>query len=325
MAFFLLTWSHKKFLMKNILLFSLLLSAILIFSAGTTLPINNGTKTIKSAIDTISTEDKFKKIILYEDFTWDYLNLEKPKIDDEEDFYEYWDTDKIHAFKGSPLSELPDEIILNIADSTNHYCIPYTGKVFSGYKFRHTREHQGVDLSLKTGDPIRAAFDGVVRIAEKSSKTGGYGNLIVIRHSNGLETYYGHLSQFLVDVDELVKAGEIIGYGGSTGRSTGPHLHFETRYHGQSFDPERLFDFKNGTLRDSTFTLKKHYFSIYSHYGQNDEESLASSQRVLHTIKSGDTIGRLAVKYHTTTSKICKLNGISSTTLLRIGKKLIVR
>lgn len=103
---------------------------------------------------------------------------------------------------------------------------------------RRRRKHQGIDLPLNTGDPIYATFNGKVRISIPSSKSGGYGNLIVIRHDNGLETFYAHLSERSVQADEWVEAGQIIGYGGSTGRSTGPHLHFETRYCGQSFDPE---------------------------------------------------------------------------------------
>ncbi|MEG2070879.1 MAG: peptidoglycan DD-metalloendopeptidase family protein, partial [Bacteroidales bacterium] len=154
---------------------------------------------------------------------------------------------------------------------------------------------------------------------------GGYGNLVIIRHNNGLETYYGHLSKIVVEENEVLKAGEVLGYGGNTGRSTGPHLHFETRYMGKAFDPERLICFETGTLRDSIFTLKKHYFNIYSHYGQTDKESMAASGRVTHTIRSGDTLGRLAVKYKTTIVNICKLNGISQNTVLRIGRRIIVR
>lgn len=180
-------------------------------------------------------------------------------------------------------------------------------------------------MPLHTGDTVRAAFNGIVRYIGGVRQTGGYGNLVIIRHPNGLETYYGHLSKILVGENESVKAGEIIGLGGSTGRSTGPHLHFETRYMGHAFDPQRVVNFEKGTVRDSVIVLKRHYFSIYSHYGQTDEESKAASDRIVYSVRKGDTLGSIAKKYGTTVAKICKLNNIKSTKTLRIGEKLIVR
>ena len=158
-----------------------------------------------------------------------------------------------------------------------------------------------------------------------SRYTGGYGNLVVIRHANGLETYYGHLQKHNVKENDIVKAGEVIGFGGNTGRSTGPHLHFETRFQGQAFDPQRVFNFETGELRDSILTLKKHYFSIYSHYGMTDQESIEASKRKIHVIRSGDTLGGLAARYGTTVKKICQLNGFSSRKILRVGQRIIVR
>lgn len=280
---------------------------------------------VKTVVDTLDTSDKFTKVILYDDNTWEYFDTGRPIIDDTAFDEDNWKTDKIHAYKEVPLSLIPDEVDILLVDSLHPYHTPYLGKVTSRYCFRRTKDHNGIDLKLNVGDTIYAAFDGKVRVSEVTAKTGGYGNLIVIRHANGLETYYGHLSEHVVKADELVKAGEIIGYGGDTGKSTGPHLHFETRYQGQSFDPERIIDFTNGSLRDTMITLKKHYYSIYSHYGQTDKESLAASQRIVHKIKKGDTLGGLAVKYSTTVSKICKLNGINKNTMLRIGRRIIVR
>lgn len=279
---------------------------------------------IPAAMDTLDTKDKYVKIVLYSDHTWQYWDAGRPKIDTA-GFFNGWDTENIHSFKNLTAKDLPESVDLRLVDAEHPFCPPITGKVYSGYKFRRTREHNGIDVPLNMNDTIRAAFNGIVRYTGSSSQTGGYGNLVVIRHSNGLETYYGHLSKRLVKTGEVVKAGEIIGLGGNTGRSTGPHLHFETRYMGQSFDPARIVDFENGSVRDSIITLKRHYYSIYSHYGQTDEESEAAAGRVIHVIRRGDTLGGLAAKYGTTVSKICKLNGISTKKVLQIGQRIIVR
>jgi murein DD-endopeptidase MepM/ murein hydrolase activator NlpD len=157
-----------------------------------------------------------------------------------------------------------------------------------------------------------------------------------LRHDNGLETYYGHLSEILVKPEQWVTAGQIIGYGGSTGRSTGPHLHYEMRYKGQSFDAERLIDFATGTLRRETFLLKRTYFSPYSRFTQDFEMEVQSEEedkkiaaeaaaRKYHIVKKGDTLGRIAINNHTTVTKLCQLNGIKKTAVLSIGQRIRVR
>ncbi|MCQ2973809.1 MAG: peptidoglycan DD-metalloendopeptidase family protein [Bacteroidales bacterium] len=286
--------------------------------------VNSDTLHLKTAIDTLTTNDKYVKVVLYNDNTWEYIEQGRPNISDE-DFEEDWDSESIHINRDMPISALPEEVDLLLVDSTHGYCAPYIGRVSSGFKFRKTREHKGTDLPLTVGDSIHVAFDGKVRVVRPVGKAGGYGNLIVVRHANGLETYYAHLSEFLVEENELVKAGEVIALGGNTGRSTGPHLHFEVRYQGKPFDSERLFDFSTGELRTKEFTLKRHYFNIYSHYGMTDAESAATNERQYHTIKSGDTLGAIAKKYHTTVSRICQLNGISQNKILRLGQKIAVR
>ncbi|MBQ0086234.1 MAG: peptidoglycan DD-metalloendopeptidase family protein [Bacteroidales bacterium] len=276
------------------------------------------------AVDTLDTGDKYLKVVLFENHTWEYIELGRPVIDTA-GFYEGWTNDVIHAFKGHSVDNLPEEIELRLVDSLNPFSAPIVGNVRSGFKFRRTREHKGIDVPLHIGDTVRAAFNGIVRYIGGVRQTGGYGNLVIIRHSNGLETYYGHLSKILVGENESVKAGEIIGLGGNTGRSTGPHLHFETRYMGHAFDPERVVNFEKGSVRDSVMVLKRHYFSIYSHYGQTDEESKAASDRIVYAVRKGDTLGSIARKYGTTVSKICKLNNIKSNKTLRIGERLVVR
>lgn len=280
---------------------------------------------IKNVVDTVPTEDKYVKIVLYSDYTWAYIDEGRPQIDTA-GMFEEWDSDQIHSYKGLKAEDLPEEVDLKLVDESNPYHAPYVHKVYSGYKARRGRNHNGVDLPLDVGEPIYSAFNGVVRYVDHTGReTGGYGKLVVIRHSNGLETYYGHLSKCCVEEGEPVKAGEIIGLGGNTGRSTGPHLHFETRYMGQSFDPERLIDFETGALRDTVITLKRHYYSIYSHYGQTDAESKSAADALYVRIKKGDTLGGLAKRYGTTVNALCRMNGIKSNKILRIGEKIRVR
>ena len=284
---------------------------------------------IPMPFDTLNTGDKYRKVILFDNGSWLYFDIPKPDLPD---FIcnDHWMTDQVHAYYDVNIKDLPEELDLVLCDSVHGWHIPGFGHMVSTYKLRKGHKHQGVDLGVPFGEPIYAAFDGIVRVALPTKYTGGYGNVVVLRHANGLETYNGHMSQYVVETDDIVQAGEIIGYCGSTGRSTGPHLHFETRYMGQSFDPERIFDFENGTLRDTVFTLKKHYFSIYSHEGQTDKESeVAATQvppkHVTHVVKKGETLSSIAKKYNTTVDKICKLNRIKKNKTLKIGQKLIVK
>ena len=307
-------------------------------------------------IDTLPTTSEELKIVLYNDNTWRYVRT-KPAEKDESLFKEYWNTSVTHVYYGVTTDKLPESIPIQLIDSITGHHYPYKGYMSSKYGPRNGRSHQGVDLPLKTGDPVYAAFDGKVRYSALSSS--GYGNLVIIRHDNGLETYYAHLSERLVSANDRVVAGQQIGKGGSTGRSSGPHLHFEARYKGQSFDPERLFDFKTGELRSSNILLKRRHFSITSKYEQdfNDEEATAKAEAAekaaaakkptttttkssttakstttksstttqYHTVVEGDTFGSLAKKYNTTSDAIQKLNPDVEPTKMRIGQKIRVK
>ena len=315
-------FTKKYHFMKRICILTLLF----FFNFAWTIAQSSETS-IGEAIDTLNTEDKYKKVILFDDFTWEYLELERPQID-EDLLTEDWESVSIHAYKDVDVSTLPENIDLVLVDSIHDYAIPVKGAVYSRYGYRHNRPHRGVDIPLHTGDSIHSAFDGIVRIAEGGNRTGGYGNLVIVRHPNGLETYYGHLSKILVKEEELVRAGEVIGLGGSTGRSTGPHLHFETRYMGKAFDPERMIDFDKEELRSEELHLKKSFFDPNSHYGSKSTtvaKTTTTTSKKYQTIKQGDTLGKLAKKYHTTIDKLCKLNKISRNTILRLGRKLRVR
>ncbi len=126
---------------------------------------------------------------------------------------------------------------------------PHTGefKSFFGYRAnpfsgRGSEYHKGLDIKGNTGDPVRCTASGTV---EKAEFDGGYGRCVVINHGNGLKTVFGHLSEFKVNQGDKVNAGDLIGLVGSSGRSTGPHLHYEIRYKEESIDPQYFLNLKN--------------------------------------------------------------------------------
>ncbi|MBP3474504.1 MAG: peptidoglycan DD-metalloendopeptidase family protein [Alistipes sp.] len=284
-------------------------------------------------VDTIPSSSEGLNIVLYNDNTWRYVRNRNIDVLDETVYTQDWDTTKIQPYNVE-LKDIPISMVIDLVDSLKSYHYPFKGRVTSKYGPRRRRIHQGTDIDLETGDPVYATFDGRVRVT--TYVRGGYGNLVILRHDNGLETYYGHLSEISVKPNEWVTAGQVIGKGGNTGRSTGSHLHFEMRYKGQTFDPERLIDFSTGTLRRETFLLKRTYFSPYSRFTQDFEEEIQSDEEdkriaaeaaaiKYHIVKRGDTLGRIAINNHTTVTKLCQLNGIKKTSVLRIGQRIRVR
>lgn len=290
--------------------------------------------------DTLQTSDPRINMIIYANGTWEYRkNYETPAVDSV--MREDWIENSIMPYRVERDS-LPYRITLWLADSLERFCCPCEVPVFSKFGVRHGRNHNGVDLPSPTGTPTYSAFAGKVRF---SSTSKGYGNLIIIRHANGLETYYGHLSKRDVEVGDWVDAGQQIGLIGSTGRSTGPHLHFETRYKGFAFDPQWIIDFEEGELRKGVFVLKKRFLTNSSRYtpeSLEEEESImlteeqerAEEERLRkeaeamrwHTVKSGDTLSKIARNNGTSINAICKLNqGLTPSTTLKIGRKLRVR
>lgn len=284
-------------------------------------------------VDTLSTDSDALKVLLFNDGTWRYIQPITPDRDSTV-YSRYWDNDNISPYRTVKIDSLPQSVAINLVDSLKHYRFPYVGRITSRYGIRHRRPHNGIDMALKVGDTICAAFDGRVRFS-KATDT-GYGTLIIIRHDNGLETYHGHLSARLVEENDRVVAGQPIGLGGNSGRSTGPHIHFETRFYGQSFDPERIINFRTGELRRDHFLLKKSYFSIYSKYSQDfnaeaernnaeKKENALSAEKRYYKVRSGDYLGLIAKRNGTTVSAICRLNGITPNTTLQIGKVLRVK
>jgi LysM repeat protein len=191
------------------------------------------------------------------------------------------------------------------------------GNIISRYGPRSGRMHYGTDVKMQKGDTVYAVSDGVV---SRSNYGYGFGNIVIVSHKNNLETYYAHLSKFLVKKGNKISRGEPIGLAGSTGRARGPHLHFEMREKGKAFDPEMVFDFEKMTIREEALHM----------------ESLAQLHRVLrpkgygkkvaipefYIVRSGDSLWRISRKYKITINEICRLNKISENSILQIGQAL---
>ena len=221
------------------------------------------------------------------------------------------------------LNKLMDTIWMCVVNEEHpDFFVPNQGKVNSWYGKRGRRYHKGIDLGFNNGDSINCVFDGVVRYAKYND--GGYGNLVIVRHYNGLETYYAHLKKINVYANQKVKAGDFLGLGGSTGRSTGPHLHFEVRFYGFALDPSSIIDFKKGELVSENLFVHKEVFPYIKTYQYVSNSKDVVSSKKYHTIKSGDTLYGLALKYKTSLNKICKLNNIKPEKVLQIGEKIRV-
>lgn len=254
--------------------------------------------------------------------TLDYMeDMFKEEEEPELDIYtEGWDSQLVNAYTNSVV---PDSKVIDVTN----FCMPTLGHVTSpyGYRRRFRRMHKGVDLKVQIGDTIRAAFDGKVRLTRYERR--GYGYYVIVRHENGLETVYGHLSRFLVKPDQFVKAGDPIALGGNTGRSTGPHLHFETRFMGYAINPAAIFDFENHTTHTDQFTFTKSNYKESRNYApakKTSTKQLASGSSTIK-VRKGDTLSKIASRNGTTVAKLCRLNGISSTTKLAIGRSLKIR
>ena len=230
------------------------------------------------------------------------------------DLYPSWNNEFVQAYGNAIVPESYTFDLKGFCMPTEHTRIT---DVF-GYRPRRRRAHYGLDIKVYVGDTIRAAFDGKVRIVKNQGRR-GYGKYVVIRHDNGLETVYGHLSKQLVEENQLVKAGEVIGLGGNTGRSTGSHLHFETRFLGIAINPIYMFDFPKQDIVADTYTFRK--AKGVKRAGSHDTQVADGTIRY-HKVKSGDTLSRIAKLRGVSVSTLCKLNRIKPTTTLRIGQVL---
>ena len=275
--------------------------------------------------------------------TIDYLNYSEEEAP-EGDIYEIgWNSNMVNCYANV---EVPQTVIIRDLDKFHMPCKGYVTSPY-GYRPRFRRQHKGVDLKASVGDTIYAAFDGRVRINKYEAK--GYGKYIVIRHTNDLETVYGHLSRFIAEPGTYVKAGDPIGLAGNTGRSTGPHLHFETRYMGYAINPAAIFDFANQTTHTDTYTFDKRTYTQARNYSPEANAeyaraytaqraaSAADNSHKVHkkattrnarktvAVKKGDSLSRIANRNNTTVAKLCKMNGLKANATLKPGQKIRVK
>ena len=219
--------------------------------------------------------------------------------------YNYmWNSRIVNPY-GQSLTDMSDTVLIDFWQ----YCHPNKNTVTSDFGYRRGRFHYGIDTRLAIVDSICSSFDGMVRIVMRGR---AYGNYIVIRHFNGLETVYAHLSKPLVELNQIVRAGEIIGLGGNTGRSTGPHLHYEIRYLGQPVSPSKLIDFENYTAIYRIVDLNASHFSYVK-----ELEAVR-----YYTVRKGDTLAGISRKVGVSIEQLRRLNNLNKSATLRVGQRL---
>lgn len=287
--------------------------------------------------DLIAGQINIGKQIKVEDTEQFLEDLLEEELEPEIDIYtEGWDSDRVNPY-GDVMPERTDIDV-------SKFSMPHPGYVTSpyGYRRRFRRMHKGIDIKAHTGDTVRAAFTGKVRLTNYQRR--GYGYYIIIRHENGLETVYGHLSKFLIKDNQIVKAGDPIGLAGNTGRSFGSHLHFETRYMGVPINPAGIFDFPNQTTHTDIFTFdpktykqardysdaaNRKYMAKYreenKHKFAQVEKQSRKSGGSTYRVRKGDSLSKIATRNGVTIKQICRLNGIKTTTKLQIGQVLRLR
>jgi len=251
------------------------------------------------------------------------LEVDSLKTCDETIYKNVWNSTQI-KYPANTLPNKNDTIIISLLSAGDSpFVMPVKGQILSKFGIRHRRMHTGTDIRLNSGDTVRSAFDGRVRLAKKFN---GYGNLVLVRHNNGLETIYAHLKSIKVKVNDTIKAGDLIGLGGRTGRATCNHLHFETRLFGEPFDPNKYIDYNTFTLQaDKVYYKNKQFVTnladLRDKPAPENKLLLASSgaDASKHVIRKGDNLSSIARKYNTTVKKLCATNKITAQKTLKVG------
>jgi murein DD-endopeptidase MepM/ murein hydrolase activator NlpD len=285
---------------------------------------------------------RVKSIISEESFNIDWAPTNKlVKISDEIqidsiwitafEYFSTWDSHRVDIYNFE-ASQIKENLTLKLYDleAGQKWAMPLDRIIVtSNFGARWGRMHYGTDLGLATGDPVNSTFDGIVRI--KGFDRYGWGNYYLVRHKNGLETLYGHLSKHVAELGEEVKAGDLLGKGGSTGRSTGPHLHYEVRYQGLALDAQKVFDFQKKEPLSDVLIISKRLFSQAAAAQpaaattKSTTSTTTKRSTAYHKVKSGDSLSKIAAKYKVSVSQITKLNGISTRSVLKIGQSLRIK
>lgn len=257
------------------------------------------------------------------------FTLDDEGVEREDDIIlEGFDTAAIHLPK-LDVNTISEPIVIQLCNPARGekftWPTPWTSRPSSHYGPRRRRFHYGLDLAQPTGEPIYAAFDGVVRISKYNKS---YGNLVIIHHANGLETYYAHMSKRNVVAGQQVKSGDVLGLCGNTGRSFGSHLHFEVRYMGNALNPENVIDCSTHDLISNQLEITSSSFRKVAK-GSSKEWSAGSSQSSTgdgswYRVRQGDNLSKIARRNGITVKRLCQLNGIKETKVLHPGDKLRV-
>jgi hypothetical protein len=244
------------------------------------------------------------------------------------DLYSSWDVNVCHPYNFSETFK-EDSVIITLVNAADcGFVLPFRGHLTSLFGWRKYLPHYGTDIDLNTGDPVLNAFDGMVRLAKYVH---GYGYCVIVRHRNGLETVYAHLSKILVESGQILQAGNLVGLGGNTGRSTGSHLHFEIRYLGQAIDTQDLIDFEKGTLRCGTFVFRKadveNKYDLRAMHNRHrmDVFGRAGKSPVVngfYYVHQGDNLWLIARRCGSSVQQLCKKNKLKPGVILRIGQRI---
>lgn len=228
------------------------------------------------------------------------------------DLYVSWEINNLFPEKDMLKLKGDTSVTLQLnGGERGDYFHPFNGPMTSGFGWRDSAQHNGVDIDLNKGDKVCAAFDGMVRVAKRY---GGFGNVVIVRHYNGLETVYAHLSKLKVKPGQVIIAGQVVGLGGSTGHSTGSHLHFEVRFKGVPINPKYLISFKEQKILCNEITIKKTKWGLAA-YPAGEKE---------HIVEKGDTVFELAKRYATTTVSIRQMNGLTGKVRLKPGQVICI-